>query len=136
MLAFILFILGAILFLVLSVKSYDDWNMPILTMFTGTTAGLLICAVIMVGIGGLITNIGLSGQIASDKQEYESLIYQLENNIYDNDNDLGKKELYDQITEWNTEVAEGKVMQNDIWFGMLWADKYAYLELIELPNVE
>lgn len=42
----------------------------------------------------LINNAGARGSIGAYKERYESLMYQLENNLYDNDNDLGKKELY------------------------------------------
>ena len=39
--------------------------------------------------------------MAKKQQRYNSLVYQLENNLYDNDNDLGKKELYNEVREWN-----------------------------------
>lgn len=42
-------------------------------------------------IGLAIINIGVEGDIASNERKRASLVYQLENNLYDNDNDLGKK---------------------------------------------
>lgn len=65
---------------------------------------------------------------------YESLIYQLENNFYDNDNDYGKKELYDQITEYNQDVSVGKKLQRSFWFGIFLPNIYDDLELIELKG--
>ena len=47
----------------------------------------------------------LDAKISEKEQVYESLVYQLENNLYDNDNDIGKKELYNEIKEWNTDLA-------------------------------
>ena len=74
------------------------------------------------------------GLIALNKQRYETLVYQLENNLYDNDNDLGKKELYNQIQEWNEDLAKGKIMQNDFWFGIFYPDVYDYFDFIELDK--
>lgn len=69
----------------------------------------------------------------SNKQLYNSLTYQLEHDIYDNDNDIGKFELYEKITDWNIDLAEGKVMQNNIWFGALWHNYYDEFDFIEFP---
>lgn len=80
----------------------------------------------------LINNAGARGSIGAYKERYESLMYQLENNLYDNDNDLGKKELYNQIQEWNEDLARGKVMQNDFWFGVFYPDIYDYFEFIDI----
>lgn len=49
-----------------------------------------------------------------------------------NDNDLGKKELYDQITQYNSRVASGKAMQRDPWVGVLFPNIYDNFELIPL----
>lgn len=74
---------------------------------------------------------GVPGYIASTKQTYDSLTYQLENDIYDNDNDIGKKELYDDIQEYNETIAKRKVLQDDFWLGVFYPDIYDQFELIE-----
>lgn len=74
---------------------------------------------------------GVPGYIASTNQTYDSLTYQLENNIYDNDNDIGKKELYDDIQEYNETIAKRKVLQDDFWLGVFYPDIYDQFELIE-----
>lgn len=83
----------------------------------------------------LVANMGVSGKIASYEQRYESLVFQLENNLYDNDNDLGKKELYNQIQSWNENLASGKAMQDDIWLGVFWPDIYDDFEFIEVERM-
>lgn len=65
-------------------------------------------------------------------QRYEFLTYQLENNLYDNDNEVGKKQLYDEIRQWNEDVAYGKKMQDNIWVGVFYPHIYDEFELIEL----
>lgn len=86
------------------------------------------------GITSIIAKTGSEAYLASMQEKRAALVYQLENDIYDNDNDLGKKELYSEITEYNCDVAKGKVMQDNIWFYNLYADVYDDLELIELPE--
>lgn len=77
-------------------------------------------------------NLGAQGTIAANQQRYESLVYQLNNDLYDNDNDLGKKDLYNQIQEWNEYLATGKAMQHDFWLGVFYSDIYDQFEFIEL----
>lgn len=77
------------------------------------------------------SSIGIKGKIAEKQAQYKSLVYQLENGLYEN-GDSGKKELYDQITEWNKEVAKGKILQYDIFLGAFYPNIYDSLEVIEL----
>lgn len=70
-------------------------------------------------------------QKAMYEQRYESLTYQLENDLYDNDNDLGKKELYNEIRIWNEELAYCKAKQHNIWTGMFYANIYDDIKFIE-----
>ena len=95
--------------------------------------------VLSIGLGGvsIIARAGADAYLASMQEKRSALVYQLENDIYDNDNDLGKKELYSEITEYNCDVAEGKIKQNNIWVYNLYCNVYDELELIEFPeNVE
>lgn len=87
-------------------------------------------------LGGIsiIARTGADAYLASMQEKRNALVYQLENDIYDNDNDLGKKELYSEITEYNCDVAEGKIKQNNIWVRNLYCNVYDELELIEFPE--
>ena len=92
--------------------------------------------VLSMGLGGIsiIARAGADAYLASMQEKRSALVYQLENDIYDNDNDLGKKELYSEITEYNCDVAEGKIKQNNIWVYNLYCNVYDELELIEFPE--
>lgn len=90
--------------------------------------------VITMGIVAIGINIGIDGEIAANQQVYDSLIYQLEHNLYDNDNDVGKQELYEKITEWNADLARGKTLQDDFWIGIFYPNIYDQFEFIELAN--
>lgn len=91
-------------------------------------------AIGVMGVIAIITNVGAKGDIAANQQLYSSLVYQLEHVLYDNDNDIGKLELYEKVTKWNTDLARGKEMQNDIWFGVFYPNIYDQFEFIELPK--
>lgn len=93
---------------------------------------LLITVDIFCVINVAYQNVHAKGFVEACKQRYNSLVYQLENNLYDNDNDLGKKELYNQIQEWNEDLAKGKALQNDFWLGAFYPDVYDQFDFIDL----
>lgn len=85
-------------------------------------------------ISGIIiidSNATLDAKIAEQEQIRSSLVYQLENDIYENDNDLGKKNLYDQIQNYNSNLAYYKGVQDDFWLGIFYPDIYDQFEFIE-----
>lgn len=103
---------------------WDCFAATMIAVFTG------ICIVISGFI--LIDSYGnVEAMIAKNNQTYESLTYQLENNLYDNDNDLGKKELYNQIMEWNEDVACYQNIQDNFWFGIYYPNVFDQFKLIE-----
>ena len=106
-----------------------DWENLGITISVIGIFGIIASVVVLA-----INYIGIDGYIARMNTRYETLVYQYENDIYDNDNDLGKKELYSEITEYNCDVAEGKIMQDNIWVYNLYSDVYDELELIEFPE--
>jgi hypothetical protein len=66
--------------------------------------------------------------------ERECLVYELENNLYNDNGDdvVGKKELYSQIRKFNTEVAYNKTMNDNLWVGIFYSDAYESIEPILL----
>ena len=89
---------------------------------------------VCLGAASVVAKAGGNAYLASMQEKRSALVYQLENDLYDNDNDLGKKELYSEITEYNCDVAEGKINQNNIWVYNLYCNVYDELELIEFPE--
>lgn len=131
---FLILLAISVFFLVLYYKKWDnypynkDW-IEVVLMFASVAFALVV---LIMSIFVIIANVGVEGKIASNEQRYESLVYQVENEVYENDNDLGKYDLYNQIREWNEDLAEGKAMQNDFWFGIFYPDIFDEFEFIEL----
>ena len=111
--------------------SFDtDW-------LRGTGIAIIVVAafaIIFSGIFMLDSYGDVEAKIALNNEKYKSLTYQLENNLYDNDNDLGKKELYNEVREWNEDLAYYQNMQNNFWLGIFYPDVFDQFEFIEYPN--
>lgn len=83
----------------------------------------------------LTCHIGVDANINANQQIYDSLIYQYENSIFDADDDIvGKKELYNQIQEWNKDLAWYKSAQKDFWIGIYLPNVFDQFEFIELTT--
>lgn len=111
------------------------WDKKCAGILMGTFITGFACFAIALSIMilvAVVNNVGYDGFVAKNQAIYDSLTYQLENDLYDNDNDLGKKELYNQIQEWNKDLANGKAMTHDPWLGIFWIDAYDEFDFIEL----
>lgn len=63
-------------------------------------------------------------------------MYQYENNMYDNDDDIGKKQLMNQIQHWNEDLAFGKEMQRDFWIGIFIPNVFDQFQHIDLDTMK
>ena len=107
---------------------YDDWD----RLLPGFTCILFILIVIVSCFVLIFSYIGIDGYIAKNEVRYETLVYQYENDIYDNDNDLGKRELMKDIQDWNEDLAKYQANQDDFWIGIYIPNIYDQFEYIEL----
>lgn len=107
--------------------SVDDWVYNVgFSLIVISTIAITICLGVLSG-----SYFGIDGQIAENMARYESLTYQYENDLYDNDNDLGKKELMNEIRDWNEDLAWHRENQDDFWIGIFIPNIFDQFDFIE-----
>lgn len=123
----------SVIALIISFNKFSNlWDVITSISIVLTVLFFIISAVL--GVIAISASVGSESYLASMQEKRNALVYQLENDLYDNDNDIGKKELYSEIIEYNCDVAKGKIMQDNIWVYNLYADVYDDLELIEFDE--
>lgn len=94
-----------------------------------------IVGVITVAISVIIllcSYIGVDAKIEKNKAVYDSLVYQYENSVFNDDDDaVGKKELYNQIKDWNADLKYYQSIQRDFWLGIYYPNIFDQFKLIE-----
>lgn len=117
----------------IALNKYDAEGLVIASAPIAIIAGfaLVVCSIVSICIYS-----SADATTAEYNAERQSLIYQLENNLYDNDNDLGKKDLYDQITEYNKDVVSGREFHDNFLTACFYPDIYDDLELIEFDEAD
>ena len=117
----------------IALNKYDAEGLGIASATIAVFAGL---ALVVCSIVSICIHSSADATAAEYNTERQSLIYQLENNLYDNDNDLGKKDLYDQITEYNKDVVSGRELHDKFLTACFYPDIYDDLELIEFDEAD
>ena len=129
------FIIGIVLIFV-GVKTYED-SYAMVGIILTVLFGIIIS---ILGAAAIAANIAPEAELAKELNKRESLVYQLENEVYDNDDDIvGKRDLYKDIETFNSDLAYNKTVQKDFWIGILYPniyDKIDYIEYKEIKNAE
>ena len=127
---FWLVVLSIVVFLGLAVymeKRFCDYSGPFLVI---AVIGFIVAIIMLIVI--IVENTNVDAYVAENQMRYEMLVYQYENDIYDNDNDLGKRDLMEDIQEWNEDLAYYRKAQDDFWVGIFHPNVYDQFEFIEL----
>ena len=127
---FWLVVLSIVIFLGLAVyveKRFGDYSLPFLMI---ASVGFIVAIIMLIVI--IVKNTNVDAYVAENQIRYEMLVYQYENDIYDNDNDLGKRDLMEDIQEWNEDLAYHRKAQDDFWVGIFHPNVYDQFEFIEL----
>lgn len=114
--------------IVIAAKTYSEEAIPIVIF------GGFVCLVLIIII--ICQNVNPDGRLQAELQKRETLVYQLENLTYLNDNNLGTTELFDQIAEFNGRIykhREGRKNPLINWYYLPYMDK---IEPIEIGRVK
>lgn len=123
-----------IIVVALSIESTSDiGDVTLCVSLTATL--LLIFIIITLSVTAVIFNANPEGQLAKMQFTRDILVYQLENNLYISDNNVGLRNLYERIESYNNAVISGRYWQNNIWWGFMTPDIYDQLELIDYTSV-
>lgn len=125
---FVIVLVVSIIGAVILNGSYDTENLG----FACSVIAVLAAIAILISLVIMVDSYGnANAKIAENQEIYKSLTYQLENDLYDNDNDLGKKELYNEIQEWNKDVVYYQNIQDNFWFGIYYPNVFDQFETID-----
>lgn len=108
-------------------KRFGDYSWLFLVI---AFLSFLVSIIMLVVI--IVNNTNVDSYVAENQMRYEMLVYQYENDIYDNDNDLGKRKLMEDIQKWNEDLAYRRKAQDDFWVGIFYPNVYDQFEFIEL----
>ena len=106
-------------------KRFGDYSWLFLVI---AIIGFIVAIIMLIVI--IVENTNVDAYVAENQMRYEMLVYQYENDIYDND--LGKRDLMEDIQEWNEDLAYYRKAQDDFWVGIFHPNVYDQFEFIEL----
>lgn len=110
---------------------YGEYTWTYMVLALVGTMGVLLSSCFLID-----SRAGLDGYVSKMHTRHDVLVYQYENNVYDNDNDLGKRDLMEDIREWNEDLAYYKTNQHDFWLGIFIPNVYDQFDYIELAEVD
>lgn len=136
MLFWLFAIIAVVSFVLILISIEKDWDWEDVFGFSMVLSIICIVASLCV-IASNYT--GIDAEIEKYNIRYEMLVYQYDNDFYNNDNEVGKYELVKSIQEWNEDLAYKKRMQRNFWIGIYYPNIYDQFEFISLergPNDE
>lgn len=103
-----------------------------------------ICAVLCPYFAGILLVVELAaiiaprvnaiGDKAAMEARRETIIYQLKNKTFENDNNLGTTEVLSAVADYNGDVLKMRAGRKNLWINWFYAPYGEDLELIELDD--
>lgn len=99
----------------------------VIAIIAGVIAGIML-------LGIAITYMAAPMDIAETEAYRDTLVYELTHDVYSDNGDdvVGKKELYNQIRDFNAQLASDHRAAKDFWVGIFVPDAYLDIEPIPL----
>lgn len=131
---YVVFILAFAGFIALAVWGFDKYSaLGCVSSIVGI-AGIIIFGIVMVFSTIVIINENVYSDALYEKYTTRkaTLEWRLEQDYTDNDNNLGATELYEEIQEYNEDLAAAKANRANPWLKIYAGEYVDRLEFIEL----
>ena len=111
----------------------NDWRKKASTT-CAVIFGIAASAIVIMLLALTISYATAPGERARLEASYETLTWEVENQVYNDGGDdvVGKKELYNQVREYNAELAANQYYEKNFWVGIFVPNIYSNLKPIEL----
>lgn len=129
------FIVTLLLTVSIIVYLIDDFDHDLIS---GTALFLILATGITIStfaILAICTHSNTDAKVLELEAEKEAIVYQLNNQTYLNDNNLGTVELFKQASEFNQKVVGGQKRSNNPWTSWLVSPAFNYVEPITFDNI-
>ncbi len=106
------------------IRKYSDiWLLPFVLGF------IVLFLSILLGIAKFATKDYTAGAL---REEYKSLIYQAKSKLYLKENQIGLKELANQIQDWNEKLAGRRSGKESLWTNIFYPIDYSEFDYIDM----
>lgn len=124
-------------FIILEHVSFKHDCTEVFTICAAVAPGVFGCIGLIVSIAIFIQSyVGLEGNIAEYKEHYNTIMFEVENKLYDDDvTTTSRHELVKEIQSWNCDLAKGRENQRDFWIGIYIPNIYDDFEFIPLDGL-
>lgn len=136
-LCIIIGIISIILLIIYESVNFKHDIIESLVLISGTIlGGMSVVAIILSLVIFCVDYTGINGDIAEYKEHYNTLVFEVENNLYKDDvTATSCHELVKEIQKWNCDLAKRKENQRDFWIGIYIPDIYDDFEFISLDGL-
>lgn len=136
-LCIIIGIISIILLIIYESVNFKHDIIESLVLISGTIlGGMSVVAIILSLVVFCVNYTGINGDIAEYKEHYNTLVFEVENNLYKDDvTATSCHELVKEIQKWNCDLAKRKENQRDFWIGIYIPDIYDDFEFISLDGL-
>lgn len=125
--AVLLFGIFCIFYMDHSIHSWPDICSSVCTPFAGILLVLELVAIV-------VPHANAIGEQAAMEARRETIIYQLENKTFKNDNNLGTTEVLSAIADYNGDVLKMRAGRKNPWISWFYAPYGEDLKLIDLDD--
>lgn len=108
-----------------------DADIPFILRAIAVTLAILI---VLAAVPAFINNQCATSSTAKYRIQYETLVYQLENGAYENVVEYNRKDLMNDICNYNSHVESGRILSKNPWIGVYYPEDWDNLPLIKLED--